>query len=109
MGLLVAMTIPGLAVLLILFAFAEVAWTKLTGSRALPWTRKRSGRPVAAAGFEEVTAVFQGGKHHEFEQRLTTLMHREDKSDGAPPRDEVDLAHGSARLVGQRPSGSRTS
>lgn len=109
MGLLVAMTIPGLAVLLILFAFAEVAWNKLTGSRALTWTRKRSGRPVAAAGFEEVTAVFQGGKHHEFEQRLTTLMHREDKSDGAPPRDEVDLAHGSARLVGQRPSGSRTS
>ncbi|WP_040866046.1 DUF6191 domain-containing protein [Nocardia exalbida] len=99
MGLLVAMTIPGLAVLLILLAFAEVAWNRLTGSRALPWTRARSGRPVAAAGFEEVTAVFQGGKHHEFEQRLTTLMHREDPSDGAPPRDDVDLTAGSARLV----------
>ncbi|WP_280239797.1 DUF6191 domain-containing protein [Nocardia abscessus] len=99
MGLLAAMTIPGLAVLLILFAFAEVVWNKLTGSRVLPWTRKRSGRPVAAAGFEEVTAVFQGSKQHEFEQRRTALMHREDASDGAPPRDEVDLTTGSARLV----------
>ncbi|MEU6190681.1 DUF6191 domain-containing protein [Nocardia sp. NPDC047038] len=104
MGLLVAMTIPGLAVLLILFAFAEVACNKLTGGRALPWTRKRSGLPVAAAGFEEVTAVFQGGKHHEFEQRMTTLMHREDASDGAPPRDEVDLGAGSARLIVRQPS-----
>ncbi|MGW4719823.1 DUF6191 domain-containing protein [Nocardia sp. NPDC004260] len=99
MGLLVAMTIPGLAVLLILLAFAEVAWNELTGGRALPWTRNRSGLPVAAAGFEDVTAVFQGGKHHEFEQRMTTLMHREDASDGAPPRDEVDLGAGSARLI----------
>ncbi|MBF6299932.1 DUF6191 domain-containing protein [Nocardia amamiensis] len=100
---LVAMTIPGLSLLLIALAFAEVAWNKLTGSRVLPWTRKRSGRPVSAVGFEEVTALFQGAKHYEFEQRMTTLMHREDKSDGAPPRDEVDLTSGSARLVRQRP------
>ncbi|MEU6830607.1 DUF6191 domain-containing protein [Nocardia beijingensis] len=104
MGLLVATTIPGLAVLLILLAFAEVAWNKLTGGRALPWTRERSGLPVAAAGFEEVTAVFQGGKHHEFEQRMTTLMHREDASAGAPPRDEIDLGAGSARLIARRSS-----
>ncbi|MFE5479296.1 DUF6191 domain-containing protein [Nocardia sp. NPDC056541] len=56
MGLLMAMTIPGLACLLILLAF-------------------------------------------EFEQRRSTLMHREDPSEGAPPRDRVDLAGGSARLV----------
>ncbi|WP_330231882.1 DUF6191 domain-containing protein [Nocardia sp. NBC_00508] len=100
---LVAMTIPGLSLLLIALAFAEVAWNKLTGTRVLPWTRRRSGRPVAAAGFEEVTALFQGAKHYEFEQRMTTLMHRENKSDGAPPRDEVDLTSGSARLVRQLP------
>ncbi|MGV9334564.1 DUF6191 domain-containing protein [Nocardia sp. NPDC003726] len=104
MGLLVAPTIPGLAVLLILLAFAEVAWNKLTGGRALPWTRELSGIPVAAAGFEEVTAVFQGGEHHEFEQRMTTLMHREDSSAGAPPRDEVDLGAASARRIARRPS-----
>ncbi|WP_327121775.1 DUF6191 domain-containing protein [Nocardia sp. NBC_01730] len=102
MGLL-AMTIPGLSILLIGLAFVEVTWNKLTGSRVLPWTRKRSGRPVSAVGFEEVTAVFQGSKQHEFEQRMTTLMHKEDKSDGAPPRDEVDLTSGSARLVRHQP------
>ncbi|WP_216909246.1 DUF6191 domain-containing protein [Nocardia noduli] len=98
MGLLVAMTIPGLACLLIALAFAEVLWNRLTGSRVLPWSR-RAGRPVAAAGFEEVTALFQGSKHHEFEQRQTALMHREDLSDGAPPRDEIDLGVGAARLL----------
>ncbi|WP_040841537.1 DUF6191 domain-containing protein [Nocardia brevicatena] len=99
MGLLVAMTIPGLALMLIALAGAEVVWKRLTGSRVLPWTRSRSGTPVAAAGFEEVTAAFQGSKHIEFEQRLTTLMHRETPSDGAPPRDEIDLGAGVARLV----------
>ncbi|MGW0329164.1 DUF6191 domain-containing protein [Nocardia sp. NPDC003183] len=33
------------------------------------------------------------------EQRQSTLMHREDPSEGAPPRDRVNLAGGSARLV----------
>lgn len=99
MGALVAMTIPGLAILLIALAAVEVLWNRLTGSRLLPWTRPRSGTPVAAAGFEEVTAAFQGTKHVEFEQRMTTLMHRETPSDGAPPRDEIDLGAGAARLV----------
>lgn len=30
---------------------------------------------------------------------MTTLMHRETPSDGAPPRDEIDLGAGAARLV----------
>ncbi|MBF6353990.1 hypothetical protein IU449_05400 [Nocardia higoensis] len=98
MGLLVAMTIPGLALLLIALAVAEVVWNRLTGSRFLPWTRPRAG-----AGFEEVTAAFQGSKHIEFEQRMTTLMHRETPSDGAPPRDEIDLAAGAACLVRRAP------
>ncbi|MET7773702.1 DUF6191 domain-containing protein [Nocardia sp. NPDC005366] len=98
MGVLVAMTIPGLACLLVALAFAEVLWNRVTGGRFLPWS-KRTDRPVAAAGFEQVTALFQGAKHHEFEQRQTTLMHREDPSDGAPPRDEIDLGAGGARLV----------
>ncbi|WP_328411624.1 DUF6191 domain-containing protein [Nocardia sp. NBC_00403] len=102
MGLLVAMTIPGLAILLMMLAAAEVLWSRLTGSRILPWFADRPGRPVAAAGFEEVAAAFQGSKRHEFEQRQTVLMHKEDKSDGAPPRDEIDLSAGSARLVRHR-------
>ncbi|MET8779826.1 DUF6191 domain-containing protein [Nocardia sp. NPDC050713] len=96
---LVAMTIPGLAILLVALACTEVLWNRLTGSRLLPWTKRRTGHPLSATGFEEVTAVFQGSKHYEFEQRQTTLMHRETMSDGAPPRDEVDLSTGAARLV----------
>ncbi|MEV4241550.1 MULTISPECIES: DUF6191 domain-containing protein [unclassified Nocardia] len=99
MGALVAMTIPGLAILLIGLAFVEVLWNRLTGSRILPWFRHRKHTPVAATGFEQVAAAFQGSKHHEFEQRQTALMHKEDKSDGAPPRDEIDLRTGSAKLV----------
>ncbi|WP_169813009.1 hypothetical protein [Nocardia niwae] len=41
MGLLVAMTIPGLAVLLILSAFAEVAWNKRPGLANGPAIRWR--------------------------------------------------------------------
>ncbi|EEN86364.1 DUF6191 domain-containing protein [Rhodococcus qingshengii] len=90
MGTLFALTLPGLLVLLVLFAFAETLWNRLTGGRALPWTRGRTTRPVSAAGFEEVAALFQGSKHHEFEQRQSALMHREDGTDGDPPWVSVD-------------------
>lgn len=98
MGLLWAMTLPGLACLLILLAFVEVVWSRATGSGLLPWFRQRKSRSVAATGFEEVAALFQGSKHHEFEQRQTALMHREDESDGAPPLIRVDLESGSMRI-----------
>lgn len=90
MGTVFAMSLPGLLVLLVLLAFAETLWSRLTGGRALPWTRRRTTRPVSAAGFEEVAALFQGAKHHEFEQRQSVLMHREDGSDGDPPWVSVD-------------------
>lgn len=91
MGALFAMTIPGLVVLLVALAFAETLWNRMTGGRALPWTRRRGGATVAATGFEEVTALFQGSKLHEFEQRQSALMHREDAGDAAPPRVRVDI------------------
>ena len=43
-----AMTIPGLACALILLAFIEVAINRATGTRFLPWTRKRGGTVAAA-------------------------------------------------------------
>ena len=84
------MSLPGLLVLLVLCAFVETLWNRITGGRALPWTKRRTSRPVAATGFEEVAALFQGGKHHEFEQRQTTLMHREDGAEGEPAWVAVD-------------------
>ncbi|WP_027502407.1 DUF6191 domain-containing protein [Rhodococcus sp. UNC363MFTsu5.1] len=98
MGMLFAMTIPGLVCLLVLAAFAETLFNRVTGGRMLPWTRRGGGRTVSATGFEEVTAVFQGSKHHEFEQRQVSLMHREDDADGAPPLVRLDIASNRAVL-----------
>lgn len=99
MGTLFFLTIPGLVLLLISLAFVEVGFNRARRGRVLPWQRQRSGTPVSAAGFEQITAFFQGSKNIEFEQRLTSLSHRDDADTGAPPRDEVDLRTGSARLV----------
>ncbi|WP_328395021.1 DUF6191 domain-containing protein [Nocardia sp. NBC_00416] len=85
MGIVWAMTVPGLVCLLIGLAFAEVAVNRLTGGRVLPWNRRHGSRTAAATGFEQVSALFQGSKHIEFEQRQHTLMHRAEDSDAAPP------------------------
>ncbi|MGW0183074.1 DUF6191 domain-containing protein [Nocardia sp. NPDC003345] len=85
MGLVWAMTLPGLVCLLIGVAFAEVLINRITGGRLLPWNRHEESRTVAATGFEQVSALFQGSKHIEFEQRQHTLMHRDDSADAAPP------------------------
>ena len=90
MGTLFALTLPGLLVRLVLFAFAEPLRNRHPGGRAVPWTGGRRTRPVSAAGFEEVAALFQGSKHHEFEQRQSAFMHREDGTDGDPPGVSVD-------------------
>ncbi|MGW4844622.1 DUF6191 domain-containing protein [Nocardia brasiliensis] len=95
--MLVAMTIPGLALLLIALSFAEVMWRKVSGKSLVPWMRG-SGRPVAAVGFEQFDAVFAAGKQHEFEQVQSTLMYRENPGDGAPGGVDVDLSNGKVTL-----------
>lgn len=98
-----AMTIPGLALLIIAVAFAEVAYRKLTGRTALPWMRHIEGeRSAAAIGFEGLDAVFGSGKQHEFEQRHSVLMHRENPGDGDDF--DLDLDGGTLKLRGPGPS-----
>lgn len=94
---LMAMTIPGLALLIIVVAFAEVGFRKLTGRSALPWMRAEDGRGAAAIGMEQFDAVFSSGKKLEFEQRQSVLMHRENPGDGTDGVD-VDLTKGTVRL-----------
>ena len=91
MGLAFAMSIPGLAVLLIALA---------SGERLLRWVRRRrGGHPViSATAFDEFTAMVHGSKRVELEQRQTTLVLGEDEESGAPPRGPVDLDSGSVRL-----------
>ncbi|WP_245921514.1 DUF6191 domain-containing protein [Nocardia nova] len=95
---MLAMTLPGLALLIIAVAFAEVGYRKLTGRAALPWMRDSTGPSAAGIGFEQFDALFDAGKRHEFEERQTVLMHRENPGDGTPGETEVDLSTGRARL-----------
>ncbi len=92
------MTLPGLALLIIAVAFAEVGYRKMTGRTALPWMRESAGPSAAGIGFEQFDALFDAGKRHEFEERQTVLMHRENPGDGTPGDTEIDLSAGRARL-----------
>ncbi|WP_405139238.1 DUF6191 domain-containing protein [Nocardia sp. NBC_01388] len=94
-----AMTIPGLALLIIVVAFAELGHRKVTGRAGLPWMRgtEAEERSAAAIGFEQFGSVFESGKKHEFEQRQSVLMHRENPGDGADGL-EIDLTKGKATL-----------
>lgn len=91
MGFLGAMSLPGLVFLLVLVAALE-RFGLWAGNRSwLPWRRRRSGTPIAAAGFEELDAFMEAGKRHQLEQRNHSLMMRADQEEGAPPLVEVDL------------------
>ncbi|WP_280262111.1 DUF6191 domain-containing protein [Nocardia wallacei] len=96
--MLVAMTIPGLALLIIAVAFAEVMYRKVTGRAALPWMRGENGERASAIGFEQFDALFTSAKRHEFEQRQSVLMHRESPGDGTPGGFDLDLSSGKALL-----------
>ncbi|GAA1290714.1 DUF6191 domain-containing protein [Saccharothrix xinjiangensis] len=91
MGLAFALSIPGLAVLLVALA---------AGERLLGWVRRRAGRHpvVSATAFDEFTAIVHGSKRVELDQRQTALVLGEDEESGAPPRGPVDLDSGSVRL-----------
>lgn len=91
MGVLWAMSLPGLVFLLVVVAALERFGLWASNRSWLPWRRKREGTPVSAAGFEEMDAFFGAGKRHELDQRNHSLMMRADEDDGAPPQMKVDL------------------
>lgn len=87
------LSLPGLAVALVVLAALDRLgwWTQ--GRSALPW-RRDGGRPVSAAGFDEFQATLHSGARHAIEQRKHELVMRDDEQDGAPPRVRVDLDAG---------------
>lgn len=91
MGVLWAMSLPGLVFLLVLVAALERFGLWASDRSWLPWRRKREGTPVSAAGFEELDAFFGSGKRHELDDRAHSLMMRKDENEGAPPLLEIDL------------------
>lgn len=91
MALLVAMTIPGLAIGLIVLAAADrlALWV---GDRSwLPWQRGTGRREVSSTAFDEIHATLSAGKRVELAQRRTEQLLRDDAGDAAPPRMTVDL------------------
>ncbi len=91
MGMIFAMSIPGLAVLLFGLAAGERVWQ---------WARRKKGHTVVTqAGMDQFTTLFYGGKQLELDQRQTELMLRDEEEDGAPPRGPIDLDSGSVRLT----------
>lgn len=94
MGVLWAMSLPGLVFLLVLLAALERFGLWAHNRSWLPWRRKYTGMPVSSAGFEELDAFFAGGKRHELDDRAHSLMLRQDEEDGAPPLMKVDLDGG---------------
>lgn len=101
MDFLWAMSLPGLVFLLVVVAALERFGLWASTRSWLPWRRKRSGTPVAAAGFEELDAFMGAGKRHEIDERNHSLMLRDDSDEGAPPLLRVDLA--GERIVLHKP------
>ncbi|WP_026425949.1 DUF6191 domain-containing protein [Actinokineospora inagensis] len=102
MGLLWAMSLPGLVVALVVFAALERfgVWTR--GVSWIPWRRKRdaqAGLGMSAVAFDQLGAVFSGAKQDEIEYRQMSLMLRDETGDNAPPRTTVDLDGYGVRVV----------
>ncbi|KAA2266506.1 hypothetical protein F0L68_01830 [Solihabitans fulvus] len=107
MGMLFALSLPGLVCLLVLLAALE-RFGLWAGRRSwLPWRRGRpadtGGTPLSAIGFEEMAGLFYASKHDELAQRRTELMLRDEENDGAPPRGGIDLDGGTVFLDRRRP------
>ena len=99
------MTIPGLAVCLVVLAALDRFGVWLHGRSGLPWYRD-GHRPAPAAGLDELQAVFHPANRHPIERRRAELMFRDDEHDGAPPRVRVDLDTGRAVIPPTTPSPS---
>lgn len=92
---------PG--VMMLLGAAAAVRWVYTRFPRTGHAQTGHTSTRLAAAGVEEITAFWYGTKRRELDQRAEQSMLREDHSDGAPPRDRIDLDRGRAVLISRSP------
>jgi hypothetical protein len=102
--MLLALTIPGLAVLLVVLAAVESLASRLR--RRSPLAR-RHRRALSAAGADVFSAALVPGRDVDLERRRASELLREDETDGAPPRSRIDLDAGVAHLVLGPPDGQR--
>lgn len=97
MELVVFMTLPGLAILLTVLAFADQLLLHAGRAGVLPWRNSARQGQISATGFEQLHASFSPGKQTELKERQSALLLRDDDEDGAPPHSTtVDLDGGTA-------------
>jgi Family of unknown function (DUF6191) len=90
-----AMTIPGLAVALVVLGAVDVVIFRRSGGRLFARARNPRAVPVA---YDEAAAFFTPSKRIELEQRQSSSLLRQSPDDGAPPRTRIDFDAGTARL-----------
>ena len=98
MAVVFFLTIPGLAVVLVLLAALDRFGMWLHSRSGLPWYRD-GHRAAPAPGFDELQAVFQSSKRHAIERRRLESVLRDDEHDGAPLHFRIDSGGGRAVIV----------
>jgi hypothetical protein len=94
-GLLVALTLPGLVLLLVVLAVAEQLAARLGRRSPLAHERRHA---LSAGGLDVFSAALAPGRAVDLEQRQARELRRNDVGDGAPPRTRIDLDSGVAYL-----------
>ena len=94
-GVLFALTLPGLVVLLVVVATLEHAWSRL-GRRSPVYRRERHA--LSAGGIDVFSAALVPGKAIDLAEQRVREMTRDDVADGAPPYGRIDLDSGVAYL-----------
>jgi hypothetical protein len=95
MGVAVALTLPGLVLLLLAVAAVDQLVLRIRGRGLMSW---RKDAQVSSTGFELLHATLSPGKADELAQRRTEEVIREDEEREAPPRSRVDFATGVAHI-----------
>jgi hypothetical protein len=95
MGFAVALTLPGLVLVLLAVAAIDQLLLRVQGRGLMSW---RKDAQVSSTGFELLHATLSPGKADELAQRRIEEVIRDDEEDGAPPRSWVDFATGVAHI-----------
>ena len=103
-GLLVALTLPGLVLLLLGLGVLELAATRLHRRSPL---HRRHRHALSGAGVDVFSAALDPAREIERETRRATALLRDDAGDGAPPRSRIDLDRRIAVLVVAPPGSGR--
>jgi hypothetical protein len=104
----VAMSLPGLVILLVAAAAVEALLSRRRSRRdgTVSGAHPRRRPAVAGAAFDMLGLALAPSTRHKLEHDEFLELSRDEEGDAAPPRSHVDLDTGFARIVVPRPDGS---